>query len=69
MHFNMKMYRFFFEDFFPVESEVAFTKTKVRLTDMMSHLDLAQAQLELLALLWKNKGYLGYRTMPRALDI
>lgn len=52
-----------------MESEVAFTKTKVRLTDMMSHLDLAQAQLELLALLWKNKGYLGYRTMPRALDI
>lgn len=58
--------------FFPVESEVAFTKTKVRLADMMSHLDLTQAQLELLAvipLLWKNKGYLGYRTMLRALDI
>lgn len=36
--------------FHPVESEAGFTKTKVRLVDMMSHLNLAQAQLELLAL-------------------
>lgn len=52
-----------------VENEVGFTRTRVRLTDMMSHLDLAQAQLELFALQWENKGYLGYRAMPRALDI
>lgn len=38
-----------------MKSEVGFAKTKVRLADMMSHLDLAQAQLELLALQWENK--------------
>lgn len=49
MHLNVKAYLFSFI-FHLVESEVGFTKIKFRLTDMMSHLDLAQAQLELLAL-------------------
>jgi len=35
-----------------VESEVGFIKTKSRLADTTSHLDLAQAQLELFALQW-----------------
>lgn len=48
MYFNVKTA--FLSFFHPVGGEIGFIKIKFRLTDMMLHLDLAQAQLELLAL-------------------